>query len=71
LTEETNCGIPDILFIHNGVTIFLEVKSQRGRLKPIQKATLRQLQENGVIAEVVRSVEDAAVVLHLQKANLT
>lgn len=58
LSEETLCGIPDLLFICDGYVFFFEVKKKDGRVKPLQHITLDHIKSNLVPAEVVRSVED-------------
>ena len=58
LTEETLCGIPDVLFIHGGRTIFFEVKKPGGNIRPLQVSVIRRINENGGEAGIVYSVED-------------
>ncbi len=66
LSEETNVGIPDILFICMGKTIFIEVKRPSGgRRGEIQKYWVRKLKKNGVQAFFARSVSDVKKSLHL------
>jgi len=58
LTEETNCGIPDVLFIWAGRTIFFEVKRTGGSIKPLQTHVIKRINDNGGEAVIVYSVAD-------------
>ena len=58
LTEETNCGIPDIIFLWSGMTIFFEVKRPGGTLRPLQKVVLKKIRDQNIHATVVHSVEE-------------
>ncbi len=51
-------GILDIIGCWEGKYVELEVKTERGRLSPEQKARIEEITRAGGIAEVVRSVED-------------
>lgn len=55
-----NPGWPDIqLIAADGRYYGMEVKTQKGRLSPAQKALHRRLEENNCKVAVVRSVEEA------------
>ena len=41
-------GIPDICAIKNGKTIFIEVKTEQGKLSELQKIMIKKLKENGI-----------------------
>lgn len=51
-------GFPDLIMIHAGHTVALEVKAPAGRLQQSQKNIGEALQLNGVLWAVVRSVDD-------------
>lgn len=51
-------GVSDILGVMNGKFIAIEVKSAKGRLSESQKQFLHDIQEEGGIAFVARSIED-------------
>src|SRR5690606_41773509 len=54
-------GLPDLYVRHEGwrVRVWMEVKTERGRLSPWQEAWLARERAAGGHAAVVRSVEDA------------
>jgi len=51
-------GILDIIGCWEGKYVELEVKTERGRLTPEQKARIEEIRQAGGIAEVVKSIED-------------
>ena len=40
-------GIPDLLCLRNGVTMFVEVKRPNGKLSELQKVRIEQLKQKG------------------------
>ena len=54
-------GVSDILGIHNGKMLCIEVKSAKGRLRPEQREFLDKMTSLGALAFVARSWSD---VLH-------
>lgn len=57
-------GVPDIVCCVNGAFVALEVKRpELGRLTDLQTLTIERIREAGGVAEVVTSVEEAAVVI--------
>jgi len=52
-------GVSDILGIHQGKMLCLEVKSEKGRVRPEQRAFLDRMSSLGAICGVVRSWQDA------------
>lgn len=57
-------GIPDLtILLPNGKTIFIEVKTDKGRVSPVQKQMHEQLQLLGHEVLVVRSVKDFDLLL--------
>ena len=55
----SDAGVPDILGWRAGKALALEVKAGSGTTTALQERWLKQLAEQGVLAGVVRSVEDA------------
>lgn len=44
----TSCnGIPDLLCLRNGITMFVEVKRPNGKLSELQKVRIKELREKG------------------------
>ena len=59
---QTNCnGIPDLMCIRKGRVMFLEVKTEKGIVAPLQEKRIEELNNHGVFAKVVRAVEDADI----------
>lgn len=50
-------GMPDLFLFKNGTTIFIEVKNETGKQSELQKVRQRQLQKQGFICEVIRSID--------------
>ena len=62
LLATTTNGIPDLLAVKNGMALFVEVKTDRGRLSALQKYRIEELNEYAV-AVVARSVDDVSKVI--------
>jgi hypothetical protein len=53
-------GMPDLLFLgESGQTIWLEVKTAKGTVRPVQERFMAKLHGMGHNAEIVRSVDEA------------
>ena len=50
-------GMPDLLCLRHGMTMFVEVKSETGKVSPMQLHRIQQLKMNGFGAYVVSSVK--------------
>ena len=57
-------GIPDLMCIRKGVTIFLEVKRPSKELQPLQEHRIKKLNAIGVHARRVDSIEDISIYLN-------
>jgi Holliday junction resolvase len=57
-------GIPDLMCIRKGVTIFLEVKRPGRELEPLQEHRIKTLNLIGVHARRVDSIEDISIYLN-------
>lgn len=51
-------GISDLIAIKDGITIFVEVKTDKGKLRPEQMAFMDSIADKGGKYYVVRSLED-------------
>ena len=54
-------GIPDLLIIRDGRTFALELKSELGRVTPIQTETQQRMQAAGAVVGVARGIDEAIV----------
>jgi hypothetical protein len=62
-------GVSDILGIHNGKMICLEVKSAKGRLRPEQREFLEKMTSLGAVCAVVRSWPEALCALQASRSD--
>ncbi len=60
----TPSGTPDMLAVKDNVYTFFEVKTDTGRLSPLQVAIHRKLRNNGCTVHTVRSVTDVKEALN-------
>ncbi|HDZ5024820.1 TPA: VRR-NUC domain-containing protein [Campylobacter jejuni] len=51
-------GVPDIFCLINGLGLFLEVKTKKGKVSKLQNYQIDRINELGGKAKVVRSVDD-------------
>jgi len=58
-------GIPDFLIIIRGVHIFIELKTPRGVVSPIQEYTITKIKSSGGRAHVCRSVNEVLEAIRL------
>lgn len=63
-------GVPDIVGIHQGKFLGIEVKTASGKLSPHQERFLKNINAAGGIAFVARSLDDVIEKLDLQKRML-
>lgn len=58
-TSPSNPGVPDrIVITPDGRTIYVELKTEVGRLAKIQRWQISEMQKRGADVRVVRGVED-------------
>lgn len=57
LIQTSMNGMPDLLCMRHGMTMFVEVKSETGEASPMQLHRIQQLKMNGFGAYVVSSVK--------------
>lgn len=58
LADRHTRGIPDILILLPGITLFIECKAEGGRLAPIQRAVHQEIERAGGHVHVAYGVED-------------
>jgi Holliday junction resolvase len=58
LIKTNKNGIPDIVAVREDRTLFIEVKSVKGVISPLQKHRLKELNDIGVPAIVLREGEE-------------
>ena len=56
-------GVPDDIFIRNGVVIFIEFKRPGGELRPQQVKRIREMREHGAKVHVIDNLGDAYALL--------
>ena len=59
-------GFPDLTAMKNGQTVYIEVKTETGRLSAYQKEFQRICHEHGCTYIVARSVKDVADLLEFK-----
>ena len=57
-------GIPDLMCIRKGNVMFLEVKTEKRVVAPLQEKRIADLNKHGVFARVVRSLDDVDLFCH-------
>ena len=58
LSDQWISGLPDIWMVKCGYTYCFELKTDKGVVSPIQKATLEKLAKAGAFVRVIRSLEE-------------
>jgi len=61
LIKTTMNGIPDLMALRNGETLFVEVKQPKGKLAPLQELRIQELREQGFRVEVWVGYEEEFV----------
>ena len=61
LIQTNKNGIPDLLCIRKGISMFIEVKRPPARARPLQVYRIKELINHGVVAIVAHSVEEIKV----------
>jgi len=62
-TSMQRAGLPDLIVCYRGRFFALEVKSPAGRTTKLQQHTIREIVRAGGVAAIVRSVEEARIIL--------
>ena len=64
-------GLPDLLALRDGQTVFFEVKRPGEKPTKLQKHVLDELVARGFVACVVRSVADVEMVLEMESVSVS
>lgn len=56
-------GVPDIIVCYRGKFIGIEVKNESGKTTPLQDLNIKQINDNGGIGIVARSLDDVKEVI--------
>lgn len=51
-------GIPDIFMLYKGKAIFLELKTENGKISSIQQYQIDKIRENGATVYIIRNWEN-------------
>lgn len=62
-------GVPDILILHKGETIWIEVKKEGGYLSKVQKSVHMNIDTAGGAVYTARSIDDIIEILELEGVN--
>ena len=63
IADRFRSGIPDIYIASDKFSMWIELKSLSGKLRPIQKYTILQLLANGQKVYVIKSLEELKIIL--------
>lgn len=58
-------GVPDLIILHQGTLMALELKATKGRLSPAQAQCLQDMQSAGAMVAVANSLDEALVTLEV------
>jgi hypothetical protein len=58
-------GAPDLILVHDGRALFLELKSAKGRVSPQQAEAHARLRAAGAFVGIIRTLEDVETALDL------
>lgn len=71
LTSPGNDGVPDrIAVLPGGEIIFIELKTEGGRLSRLQEWWIIRLRNRGCYARAVRGMEEAREVIRILRASI-
>ena len=62
-------GMPDHIYLINGILVGIEIKADKGKLSALQEQTLKQLSKQGALCAVVYG-KDEAKMLRIKEAIL-
>jgi hypothetical protein len=56
-------GLPDIIVFYRGQIFGLELKAAKGRVSPVQRQTLNEMEVAGARTHIVKSLDEALITL--------
>lgn len=59
-TSPAHRGVPDRLYIRDGITIYIEFKQKGKKPNKLQEATMKKMQQHGAMVWVIDSVDKGA-----------
>ena len=62
-TSPSNSGVPDRIFIKNGLVFFIEFKATGEKLRPLQVEIIKQMVVKGAIVHVVDDIQTGKEIL--------
>ena len=57
-------GVPDLMAMKDGKTVFIEVKNEIGKLSAIQEYRIKEIRNVGIEVIVARSKDDIAMLIY-------
>lgn len=63
ISDRFSIGIPDLCVVHNNRTIWIELKTDKGKVSLIQQWHIRMINSHGGEAHVCRSVNDVRAII--------
>jgi len=61
LIQTNKNGLPDLMAIKEGKSVFIECKRDKEKARPLQKYRIKELNDYGVLAFVAHSVEEVKI----------
>jgi len=63
ISERFSSGIPDLYILHNGISVWIELKTEKGVLSKLQALNLMEIQKHKGNALVCRSLDQVKYLL--------
>jgi len=63
ISERFSSGVPDLYILNGGVSMWIELKNEKGRPTQLQTHNLSEINKNGGIAVICRSKDEVIEVL--------
>lgn len=63
IIKSSKGGCPDILSCYKGFFLALEIKTETGKVSPLQEYNINKIKKSGGLAFIVRSIADVKKIL--------